>query len=86
MSDRRWKADDEGWSTQTTSYLLYEGDEAIVCVDPDGVDKDGGMQWRIELFDRRHHVEPIEFSGTLDQAQDFACHVLAWYEKHGEGL
>jgi hypothetical protein len=81
MSERRWKADDEGWSTQTTSYLLYEGDRALVCIDPEG---EG--QWSIGLFDYRHHAADIEFTGTLDQAQDFACHVLAWYEQHGEDL
>jgi hypothetical protein len=81
MSDRQWKADDEGWSTQTTSYLFYDGDNALLCVDPNGKER-----WSISLFDFRHTAADIEFSGTLDQAQDFAVHVLTWYEKHGEGL
>lgn len=81
MSERRWKDDEQGWSTQTTSWLLYEGGKALICIDPDGEGR-----WSIGLFDYRHHAKDIEFSGTLDQAQDFAVHVLAWYEKHGEGL
>lgn len=81
MGERLWKDDDEGWSVQTTSWLLYEGDKLLACVNPEG---EG--QWSIELFEYRHHAKDIGFTGTLDQAQDFAVHVLAWYEQHGEEL